>query len=199
MEHVAQALSQAGCTVEQVEPAGFDFELAERLWGIIVGSEIGAGMPVFARLLTALQSGPTSDSSKSIRHYMRSLLATDMSRHAQALTQRDVLITVFEAFMANWDVWLCPVTSGPAFTHRKMGAPIEIDGHREQYCDATMGHTCIFNITGSPVVVMPIGHTTGGLPLGMQVVGRRWNDMALLATAEALAEAVGAFQRPPGY
>lgn len=113
--------------------------------------------------------------------------------------QRDALITTLEGFLANQDAWLCPVTAGPAFTHRKMGVPIEIDGRQEHYLNATMGHTCMFNLTGSPVVVVPIGHTTDGLPIGMQIVGRRWGDMALLATAEALSEALGAFQRPPGY
>jgi amidase len=198
LERVAQALADASCTVEQLDPPGFDFELAQRAWGIILGSEIGAGSSAFIRFMTALQFRMMADGSTMKRSFV-SGLSVNMPRYAQALTQRDALITSFEEFLANWDVWLCPVTAGPAFTHRKTGEPIEIDGRKEHYFDATTGHTCVLNLTGSPVVVLPIGHTKDGLPIGMQVVGRRWGDMAVLAVAEALVKVVGAFQRPPGY
>jgi amidase len=38
-----------------------------------------------------------------------------------------------------------------------------------------------------------------GLPIGVQVVGQRWDDMALLATAEKLSEITGDFQAPPNF
>ena len=47
-----------------------------------------------------------------------------------------------------------------------------------------------FNLTGSPVVVLPIGRTDAGLPIGLQLVGSRWTDMELLATAQVLSELV---------
>jgi amidase len=122
-----------------------------------------------------------------------------MPRYVQALTQRDALIASLEKFLAHWDTWLCPVTSGPAFTHRKTGQPIEVDGKKEHYFAATVGHTCVFNLTGSPVAVLPIGRTKEGLPIGMQVVGRRWQDIKVLTAAEALTQVTGAFQRPPGF
>jgi Asp-tRNA(Asn)/Glu-tRNA(Gln) amidotransferase A subunit family amidase len=54
-------------------------------------------------------------------------------------------------------------------------------------------------IIGNPVVVLPVGRSKEGLPLGIQVVGRRGQDMELLAVAEALTEVTGPFQHPPGY
>jgi len=60
-------------------------------------------------------------------------------------------------------------------------------------------YTTIFNLTGNPVVVLPVDCTKAGLPIGVQVVGRRWRDMELLNIAEKLAEVAGFFQRPPGY
>ncbi|MFL5699261.1 MAG: hypothetical protein ACJ797_19435 [Ktedonobacteraceae bacterium] len=38
-----------------------------------------------------------------------------------------------------------------------------------------------------------------GLPLGIQMVGKRWDEGHLLAMAKALSEVTGPFQRPPGY
>ncbi len=56
-----------------------------------------------------------------------------------------------------------------------------------------------FNLTGNPVVVIPIGQTPNGLPVGMQIVGKRWREMELLAIAQKIDQAIGAFQQPSGY
>ena len=49
------------------------------------------------------------------------------------------------------------------------------------------------------VVLIPIGRDDQGLPMGVQLVGRRWDDERLLAIATTLAEVAGPFRRPPGY
>ena len=56
-----------------------------------------------------------------------------------------------------------------------------------------------FNLSGHPVVVIPIGRTKNGLPTGMHFVGRRWQEMELLAIAQELNNVIGDFQHPPGY
>jgi amidase len=198
LETVAKELAQAGCHVERLNPPQFDFEVAWETWGEVLGSEIGAGLTLIPRLLTRLQFMMMRDGSILKRGFMRGL-RQNMYRYAQALTRRDALIARLEEFLSNWDAWLCPVTVGPAFAHCKTGQPITVDSHKESYFVASTGHTSVFNLTGNPVVVLPVGKSKEGLPIGMQVVGRRWQDMALLAIAEALTEVTGPFQRPPGY
>lgn len=56
-----------------------------------------------------------------------------------------------------------------------------------------------FNLTGHPAVVIPVGQTQTGLPIGLQIVGKRWREMELLAIVEQIDQVVGRFQRPPGY
>jgi amidase len=48
-------------------------------------------------------------------------------------------------------------------------------------------------------VVVPIGRSSDGLPIGVQIVGKRWGEMELLAVAEQIAAVTGGYQRPPGY
>jgi amidase len=126
-----------------------------------------------------------------------------------ALDRRDKLTAVMEEFLSQWDAWLCPVTSTAAFAHisptRYSGPtpiytkPIQVDDQEVSYWEANINYTRVFNLTGSPVVVIPMSYTKEGLPLGVQIVGRRWKDMELLQAAQLINDAVGAFKNPPGY
>lgn len=198
LRRLAHKLEQAGCRVEEASPPGFDFDLAWRLYGEIAGAEIGSGMELLPRLLTSLQFRSIADPSSLKKGYL-SGLRLNMNRYAAALTRRDGLISRLEDFLSGWDAWLCPVTVGPAFKHCKMGQPVEVDGRNVPYFTANMSFTSVFNMTGKPVVVLPVGSSADGLPMGIQVVGRHWQDMELLTTAEALTGVTGTFQAPPGY
>ena len=80
-----------------------------------------------------------------------------------------------------------------------MGEHIIIDDQKTPYFTANMSFTSVFNMTGNPVVVLPMSQSQEGLPIGVQVVGQRWDDMALLAAAEKLSEITGGFQAPPNF
>ncbi len=68
----------------------------------------------------------------------------------------------------------CPVAITPAFTHRPQGVAIKVDNRKVPYQMANGAYTVPFNLTGHPVVVIPIGQTSYGLPIGIQIVGKRW-------------------------
>jgi amidase len=135
---------------------------------------------------------------------MRGAGAT-LQGYAQALSQRDVFIAKMEHFLADWDAWLCPVAALPAYPHLQSRNPIEqlratvkVDGQEIPYLMATGVYTGLFSLTDNPVVVLPLRRSKEGLPTGVQVVGKRWADMALLAVAEQLVQVTGQFQPPPG-
>jgi aspartyl-tRNA(Asn)/glutamyl-tRNA(Gln) amidotransferase subunit A len=55
-----------------------------------------------------------------------------------------------------------------------------------------------FNVTGAPAVSVPCGWTSGGLPVGLQLAGRHFEDHVVLATARAFEHArVEAVRLPP--
>lgn len=62
-----------------------------------------------------------------------------------------------------------------------------------------IAYTSIFTLTGHPVVVIPIGQTQNGLPIGVHLVGKRWQDYELLDLAEKIVEVTGVITHPPGY
>ncbi|BCM18819.1 amidase [Mesorhizobium sp. J8] len=120
-----------------------------------------------------------------------------LSVYLEALNQRDEFIYAWERFFGDWDVLVCPAMMCTAFRHREMGMPIPVDGVETPYWSA-LSHACRFNLSGHPAVVMPVGLDREGLPIGIQLVGRRHSDMKLLATAKALTRLTEGFVRPPG-
>jgi amidase len=203
LEKVAQTLSVQGCRVERLNPPGFDFTAAWRAFGEIVGTETGANLPLPLRVIGAL-AGPILSRKDPLFCAMMRGFRLDMRRYMKALTLRDSLIGALERFLGDRDAWICPVSATPAFKHKRPaarlpGQPIEVDGLKIPYWVAGVSYTSVFNLTGNPVVVLPVARSAEGLPIGVQVVGRRWQDMRLLALAQRVADVTGPFQPPPGY
>jgi amidase len=119
--------------------------------------------------------------------------------HTAALMARDALITALESFLDTWDALICPVASGPAFPHCPSGTRLAVDDATLPYAIANVAHCLPFNVTGNPVVVLPVAQSLEGLPLGVQLVGPRWGDATLLALAGEIAKVIGPCSGPPGY
>ena len=135
----------------------------------------------------------------NLSQFLPVLLNPTLKKYFAVLTQRDRFVARMDEALESVDVWLCPVAMTSAFTHRPKGAAIEIEGRIVPYFLANGGYTMLFNLTGHPVVVIPIGQTKNGLPIGMQIVGKRWKEMELLAIAEEIDRVVGSLNHPPGY
>jgi amidase len=123
---------------------------------------------------------------------------TTLAQYLEALHIRDQSILAWEQFFEKWDMLLCPPAMVTAFTHCQPGSPLLLDGQEVNYY-MTSAHGTMFNYTGHPAVVLPYTLDRSGLPIGIQLVGKRWSESRLLAMAKALTEVTGAFRRPPGY
>ncbi len=197
MAELVKKLSDLGCAVESRKPAGFDAALAWQTWGEIVIAERvvtqgDAARERVEKLHAALGDLPVA---RGAAKGMRATLADYM----QSLTQRDRLIGALENFFDGYDAWLLPVSYGPAIGHVPFGTPVQVDERTVPYFLSTTAFTCPFNLTGHPAVVLPLILTKEKLPIGLQIVGRRWSEPALLALARQLALVTGPFRAPPGY
>lgn len=193
-------LRERGVEVQRVCPPGFDIEQAWYAYGIIAGAEIGLGMPALERYLLH-GAGKLLPRSQVLARYMSQGLVCNWSRYNQALNIRERLIAALEQFLDSWDVWLCPVAPTTAYPHcpiSKYGKPptILVDDRPLAYFDGTLSMTTPFSLTGSPVVSMPVA-VVEGLPVGLQAIGKRWCDEALLARCEQLEQWLGGYCRPP--
>jgi Asp-tRNA(Asn)/Glu-tRNA(Gln) amidotransferase A subunit family amidase len=97
------------------------------------------------------------------------------------------------AEMENFPILLCPVCAIPAFRH---GERVwVIDGQTVNYLDV-MRYTQWFNLLAVPAAVVPVGRSPEGLPIGVQIVGRPFEDERVLGVAAAI-EAEYGYVPPP--
>ena len=196
----ADALEAAGCHVAEAAP-GVDFEAAQRTWGLVHGFEFAAGLPLglgrapLNKLFRAgpvrLAFGPGGYSQALARGYSASPAA-----YFRALADRDRLVAAFDAFLSAWDVWLCPVAGVTAFTHRRTGADLDVDGRAVRYADPLGVFNTGTALAGTPCVVLPVGTDGAGLPVGVQIHALRGTDERLLRLVERMEDVVGPVTRP---
>ncbi|PCJ51159.1 MAG: amidase [Gammaproteobacteria bacterium] len=195
-------LSDAGMEVERCFPDSFDFEAAWYAFGIIMGAEVGLGISTIERLSLSLIRGFLPKSQLLLRSVALGM-SFNWKRYNEALNIRERLISQIESFLEKWDVWLCPVTPSVAFPHRKPGKyrkppKVMVDDYPMSYLEGTISMTVPFSLTGSPVVTLPLG-AVNGLPVGIQVIGKRWHDEELLDNCKIIESVIGGFQPPPNY
>ena len=115
--------------------------------------------------------------------------------------QREALIQSLEAFLGHWDAVLCPVAPTGPYPGEPMPASrkpprLAVGETSLPYLEATLAMTTPFSLTGSPVVALPVG-IEDGLPVGVQIIGRRWQEDRLLKVAGRLEKVLGGFVPPP--
>jgi aspartyl-tRNA(Asn)/glutamyl-tRNA(Gln) amidotransferase subunit A len=108
----------------------------------------------------------------------RVVLAED---YVRAMQLREMLTARVDAALAECDAILLPSLAIPAPVLGE--STVAIDGATEPIRAVMLRLTQLFNLTGHPAIAVPAGRTSTGLPVGMQLVGRRGRTAQLLAAA----------------
>ncbi|MGC1392838.1 MAG: amidase, partial [Coleofasciculaceae cyanobacterium] len=207
MQLIAQKLSEAGVQAEPWFPQDFDLAKIFNLYGRLAAYLNIYAQPVdqynirrSLQLLfrTATQGDQELRKLGNFASFLPEFLNPSLKGYFEALTERDRFIAQMDEALEPWDVWLTPVAATPAFTHCPAWSAVDVDGKSYPYAVANGMYTIPFNLSGHPAVVIPIGQTEN-VPIGMQIVGKRWCEMELLAIASEIDKVVAGLQHPPGY
>lgn len=200
------AIERAGSRVKQDSPAGFDYVGAWETWGAIVGAQGGYDQSNFMRRLGAFFTRSAVANTPTIRRVIGPI---SVPGYMQALQSQDRFVDQLEGFLGNYDVWIVPVSATVAHPHlapaRRFGefsvyeSGVAVRGQEQPYLVATQSYTTIFSLTENPVIALPIGKDGQGMPIAVQLVGRRGQERRLLAVATVLDRiARGDLAAPPG-
>src|SRR6185295_14081257 len=110
------------------------------------------------------------------------------------LDARDQMRAELLRQMEKFPVLLLPVCGVPAWRHRERRWET---GQKSIGLFEAMMPVTPFNLLGLPGMVIPYGMTDDGLPVGIQLVGRPWEEELILDIAIQLEQARGPFPSPP--
>jgi Asp-tRNA(Asn)/Glu-tRNA(Gln) amidotransferase A subunit family amidase len=183
----ARTLAEQGFRVSPFRPRAL--EEARQLWWKFF---VRGGAMLLDPLVKGRQSqlSPTFQDFLSIAHREPPLSAQEL---LSAWMDTDHIRRKLLAEMESFPILLCPVCSIPAFRHGERSW--EVDGQRVEYLDA-MRYTQWFNLLGAPAAVVPVGRSPEGLPIGVQIAGRPFEDERVLGIAAAVEAGFG-YKPPP--
>jgi amidase len=186
VQAAASALRDAGFRVEPFRPS--TLERLRQLWNKFF---VQCGAKFYAPAIAGreAQLSPIFNEFLGFAEAEPPLTAAEL---LNAWAQLDLLRAETLAEMSKYPVLLCPVASIPAFRHGEREWIVE--GQTVKYLDAVR-HTQWFNALAAPAAVIPVGSSPEGLPIGVQIVARPFQDETALGIAAVVDAAFG--YRPP--
>ena len=185
VERAAKSLTEREFIVEPFRLAGLDRAL--ELWWVFFG-------PVIGHLLRQSVAGHEAEISPMLLEYLSCATSSSpitLDQFIEACAMRDLLRAEILRQMQDVPILLSPISSITAFRHGD-GNYKPGTGYRD-----TMRYSQWLNLVGFPGASVPVGVSSEGLPIGVQVIGRPFEEDLVLAIAEAIEQARGPWQRPP--
>jgi aspartyl-tRNA(Asn)/glutamyl-tRNA(Gln) amidotransferase subunit A len=183
-EQAVAAFQAIGWQVEEAQPGFADpyqtFNTVIRAENYIVAKDLLATHP------DLLDPG--------MREFTENGASVTAFQYLQANQERNRLSAQLATFFEQYDLLVTPTLAVPPFViHTR---PTQIAG-REIHSLSWNAFTYPFNLTGNPAASVPCGWTADGLPVGLQIVGRRFADALVLQASAAFEQAQPWVDRKP--
>jgi amidase len=186
VQAAANALRYAGFRVELFRP--HTLEQLRQLWSKFF---VQCGAMLYAPTIQGREH-QLSPVFREFLGFSAAIQPLTAQQLLEAWAELDLIRAKTLEAMREHPVLLCPVASIPAFRHGERTWIIE--GQSVNYLDAVR-QTQWFNALAAPAAVVPVGTSPEGLPIGVQIVARPFEDETALGIAAILDAAFG--YRPP--
>ena len=171
-QEAAKKFEKLGCRVEEASPDFSD------IMEIIQGLRIISSVFNYAHLLGVEEA----IDNQYFKEFLNLSQKTSIAELAAAERKRTALWLRTQSFFEKYDLLLCPTTSVPPFQADRLFPPTvarkSIENRIESYL-----LTYAFSMVSVPAVSVPAGWTDNNLPVGLQIVGKRLADAAVLKAA----------------
>jgi len=195
VEATAKLLSKAGARVKHAQPEHLDWQQGWDDWSDLFQYMIVNAQPLAARERKFGKVDSPDPTARSVARAAR----LDMAQFFAVLDRRDRIVRQCESFLDEYDAWLMPVMPHAAFVRQSQRQPLRIDGVDHPYFFAGTAYNFQANLTGQPSIVLPCGFSKEGLPIGLQLTGKRWGEAKLLGVAKVLEKLLPPCPVPPSF
>lgn len=190
LRDLSSRLSADGHSLTEGEPPFLDVERCWSLWGIVAGYEFNRAVPGILKTAPGrfllelylldyrLGRGPMTQAFKAG-------LRASRARYEEALAEMEDVRVAADRFFAQCDLWIAPVSPSVAFRRQFRGRPIGLGEERIAYTHFNGTYLAPTTVPGTPALAIPVGAGASGLPISVQVHGRRGRDLELLDLVEA--------------
>ena len=175
VESAANSLEQLGCKIEPVTLSGWNNPPAQDISIKLFTAELVPYLEPFI-------SGREEELSPVIQKRLQVPEPT-AREYQQAWNERERLCHDLASYFSKYDLLLCPTSVTHAPKHGT--SELNVDGEVVLPRNSVRA-TVPFDLTGSPAISIPYGWSNDGLPIGVQLVGRHFDEATLLKAANAL-------------
>jgi aspartyl-tRNA(Asn)/glutamyl-tRNA(Gln) amidotransferase subunit A len=118
------------------------------------------------------------------------------SQYLKVLRVRTLVKEAFRQAFEGIDAIVCPTlpTTAARVGQQEFEFP---NGARKSVMDAYVGHSAPANVTGLPALTVPCGFDSTGMPVGLQIIGRPFDEQMVLRVGQAYESATDWSARTP--
>ena len=200
LKRLLDSLEKSGATVDKL-PLDYQWMLeCYKTWATMFGFVTGQNAPwIFRQLMKHKFRRQTKGSSFNVSSSLGKGLSMDFKQFSRALRNKQELIAQLMEWFDQFDFIISPTSYGPAFTHNHRHRPISYEGLKIPYSEYNFAYTLPYNICGNPVLVVPAGQDSSGLPIGLQIAAPHHAEDSLISFGK-LIEGLGyKFEPPPAF
>ena len=179
LDEAANRLADAGYAVQACEPPGV--ERMKEVWFRIVFADFRVTLEESVRRLGSPEINRIVDT-----YFAMAGSVPEIDSYVRDLAERNRLLRTWNLFLEEFPLVLAPVSTEPPFpVNDDLGGPERVRAIFE-----SLRYTSAMNLVGLPSVAVPTG-VHEGVPMGVQIVGRRYREDVCLDAAEVIERAVG--------
>ena len=206
VQTVADTLARLGATVsDSARPPFADYGLTledtldtyeSLLWGVL-----SAAAPEVTHQSLKKRAAALATDDKSVRARALRYSTQDHREWAFHNNRRFLIRLAWRAFFEDWDILICPQMPTAAFPHDHgayFDRTLTFDGRTIEYL-AQINWAGLITVAHLPSTVFPTGPSSEGLPIGLQAVGKEFDDYVTIDFCRLLAVEIGGFVAPPGF
>jgi amidase len=199
IEAAAGCLEKLGATVNHQARPNFDIKKYQNNYRFLLGSSMGGSMPASVfEAMTAVMNSLGEDDTSEMAITARAIAGPHRD-WAKENERRNQFRKTWAEFFEDYDVLLCPSAFVTAFPHDQSpdqnARILTCNGEERPYFDVLFYAGLTLNAY-LPATAVPVGTSSEGLPIGMQIAGNFLDDKTTLAVAKILEANFRGFEAP---